>query len=469
MGIGLNAVAQSNTVPVFYISTVDSKPIVDKENYIDGEYYVKVPKRSEYLPIASAENPATLQIRGRGNATWNVVKKSYKIKLTAKTELLGMPANRHFALLACYGAAFELGMFSYMAGLKIAEMTGQPWVPRCRPVELVLNGEYWGLYLLIETVRIDNNRVNIFKQPDKCTDPELIPGGWLVEIDNYSDENQVIIPEYNEDKVRKMKLTHKNPEELSTMQEEWLISEFTKINKYLDLHGRINNKWADYIDPVSFARYFIIREMIHDTDGYTGSFFLHKDIGEDSKWICGPIWDIYPASKKTDWVMNSHPDFSQLHYIQYVFQTTAFQRALAQEWSKFKPQISSLINYVNSLYYDYQSADRANGKLWDRPNNAYDKILILRSFLYENAQWIDSQIIPENEIPEDVFKIVVEGRMLYFDITATHFRIVNLSGKTVREGEETDSCDLSGLPPGMYFIRAESKSNGSALKKILLR
>lgn len=469
VGVCFECASQSNTVPVFHISTVDSQPVIDKETYINGTYYVTVPKRSEFTPVASPENQASLKIRGRGNATWDSLKKPYKLKLTARTELLGMPAQCHFALLACYGAAFELGMFSYMAGLKIAEMTGQPWVPRCQPVELVLNGEFLGLYLLTETVRIDENRVNIFKQPDNCTDPEVISGGWLVEIDNYPDDNQLLIPEYlSTDTVGEMRLTYKNPEKLSAMQENWLRAEFTKINRMTNSRDRINNNWANYIDATSLARYFIVREMLHDIDGYNGSFYFHKDKGKDSKWICGPIWDIYPATQKSDWVMNLHPANSKVHLIPYVVRTTAFQRALAREWANFKPQISTLINCVNSFYYEYSAADRANGVLWNRPKDTYQKVLILRSYLYENAMWIDKSIIPAEEIADDTFQIIVEGRTLYFDVTARNFRIVTLSGKTVKTGGRTDRCDLSGLPPGIYFIRAESDTNESAIKKIRL-
>ena len=49
--------------------------------------------------------------------------------------------------------------------------------------------------------------------------------------------------------------------------------------------------WAAYIDVASAARYFIVREVMHDTDGYNGSFYLHKDLGEDALWNFGPIWD----------------------------------------------------------------------------------------------------------------------------------------------------------------------------------
>lgn len=61
-------------------------------------------------------------------------------------------------------------------------------------MEVVLNGEYIGLYFLTETIRIDKDRVDIYEQNDGETDPDLIKGGWLVEVDNYIDDCQITIP-----------------------------------------------------------------------------------------------------------------------------------------------------------------------------------------------------------------------------------------------------------------------------------
>lgn len=72
-------------------------------------------------------------------------------------------------------------------------MVGLGWNPRYYPVELVLNGRYDGIYFLYESIKIDSNRLDIFEQPEENTDPTTIPYGWLVEIDNYADEFQVMI------------------------------------------------------------------------------------------------------------------------------------------------------------------------------------------------------------------------------------------------------------------------------------
>ena len=92
----------SNTLPVLYINTVDETPIVDRENYIDGDYYLDANGCGDYVSIGSAENPLPLVIRGRGNATWNAPKKPYRLKLESKASLLGMPKSKHWILITAY-------------------------------------------------------------------------------------------------------------------------------------------------------------------------------------------------------------------------------------------------------------------------------------------------------------------------------------------------------------------------------
>lgn len=463
------ATGPTNTVPTIYIATSGNAPIVDKENYLDAEYYISVPAGSEFKAIGSETAPEYLQIRGRGNASWKVPKKSYKIKLSTKTSLLGMPAHRHFALLACYGAHNEIGLFSYMTGLKIAELTGQPWTPRCRPVELVINNEYLGLYLLTESVKIDKNRVNIYKQPDGCEDPALIPGGWLVEIDNYAEENQLLIPEYLENRTAKMKLTYKSPEALSPSQKEWLTDEFTKINNSLSLQSTFNSNWAKYIDATSMARYFIVREMIHDTDGYNGSFYLHKDKGADSKWVCGPMWDIFPITQKTDWVMNDHPVYSMVHYIPYVTKTAAFRKAFAEEWDLFKSKLDSLYNYVDS-FSAFSDADKANGDRWDRSGNCEYKISLIKDYLSSNADWIDANIFPPVREPgPEGNGVKLYGRIAVLDFVAERFSVTNVSGLTVFTGAKAWQFSLAGLAPGIYFLKVEKIDGTNITMKCLIR
>ncbi len=93
-------------------------------------------------------------------------------------------------------------------GLELSRRFGLAWTPADKPVEVVLNGEYIGLYFLTETIRVDEDRVNIVEQPDNITDPEAITGGWLLEIDNYDTDPHVRIHENGDNDII---FTYKTP------------------------------------------------------------------------------------------------------------------------------------------------------------------------------------------------------------------------------------------------------------------
>ena len=85
----------ASSVPSLRIQTQNSAPIQTKETYLQATYELH-----DETGVISGNT----DIRGRGNSTWYWVKKPYRLRLANATELLGMPANRHWALLANYAA-----------------------------------------------------------------------------------------------------------------------------------------------------------------------------------------------------------------------------------------------------------------------------------------------------------------------------------------------------------------------------
>ena len=209
----------SGTLPVMYIDTEEHKPITSKTVYLPGVYRLDPSGCEGVEAIGSEAEPLPLQIRGRGHSSWRAEKKPYKIKLDKKTAIMGMAKNKHWALLK--------PSENIVAGMEMGRLMNFRWTPDFRPVEVVLNGDYIGLYFLTETIRIDENRVNIYEQQDGETDPALIKGGWLVEVDNYRDDCQITVPENSS---WNLTIKYHSPEELSGAQKQWLTDEFKAIN-----------------------------------------------------------------------------------------------------------------------------------------------------------------------------------------------------------------------------------------------
>ncbi len=161
-----STISISGTLPVLYIETEGRSPIVSKEVYLNATYRLDPMGVEGIEALGTKAAPLPMQIRGRGHSSWKGSKKPYKIKLEKKTSIMGMPKNKHWALLK--------PTENTVAGLQLGKLMGMEWIPSFRPVEVVLNGDYIGMYFLTETIRIDENRVNIYEQQDRETNPDLI-------------------------------------------------------------------------------------------------------------------------------------------------------------------------------------------------------------------------------------------------------------------------------------------------------
>lgn len=334
----------SNTLPVLYINTVDEQPIIDKINYIEGDYYLDANGCGDYESVGSEDNPLPLLIRGRGNSTWwGFDKKPYRLKLDSKASLLGMPKSKHWILLA--EAGDWLGHGRNYLNLKISEKLGMPYTTRSVPCEVVLNGDYIGMYFLTEQIRIAKERVNIAEQADEENDSSLITGGWLLEIDNYNETNQIRFFDIKRpDRI--MRVTYHSPEVLSAIQLNYLTSFINNVNESVNTDDKTSREWEKYIDIDALARFYILIEAIDDQEGFSGSSWFYKDRGDSSKLIWGPFWDSGSSLgnrnlniENQNYFYENEPAFAYNHWIGEIAKFPRFQIAIKKWWKKYRDEV----------------------------------------------------------------------------------------------------------------------------------
>ena len=364
------AVSPSGTLPVMYITTKNSQA-VSRDQTVDATLYVV--GYGDYPSLGDAGNPIPLTIRGRGNWTWNGFdKKPYKIVFAKGygQKLLGMKKSKHWALLA--GADEYFGFFKNTAGYYLSEQTGLPYTPHQVPVELVLNGSYEGLYFVTETIRIDNDRVNIHEQDDGETDPNLITGGWLVEIDNYSSEGNIT---FNEDNGQYVMVTPKSPEVLSSVQRDYITAQLHDLNDAIYNHG--SQPLQDLLDLTDAARFYLVQEIMEDCESYHGSCFLYKDRDSlspvthhlsPSKWHFGPVWDFGNAyNRNQERFIYDHPTFSQI-WIEQLCHHDLFCERVQQLWYQYRQGHSSVLARLDAFASEISSAAKRDAQRWSGAN-----------------------------------------------------------------------------------------------------
>ena len=132
-------------IPRIVIETENRTKIKDRETEIPAKLQIWGKKEAESEIV-------DLTIRGRGNSSWLYMpKKSYKIEFVKKQSMLGMPKDKDWALISNY--ADKTLMKNYLM-YNLSAKLGAFYSPRCEFAELYLNGEYLGVYLLTETIKI---------------------------------------------------------------------------------------------------------------------------------------------------------------------------------------------------------------------------------------------------------------------------------------------------------------------------
>lgn len=383
---GTPSASLSNTIPVLYIETEDRQPVTSKTEYIDAVYWLDPLGNEDVEPLGSEAEPLPMQIRGRGHSSWKGPKKPYKIKLGKKTAVMGMPSNKHWALLK--------PSENTVAGLELGKLMGMAWTPDFRPVEVMLNGDYIGLYFLTETIRIGENRVDIYEQNDQETDPALIKGGWLVEVDNYKDECQIVIPENSR---WNLTIRYHSPEDLSGAQLKWLTDEFKALNAAIYSADKTSAVWEEYLDAESIASFFILQEVMDNPDGFHGSFYLHKDLDDNARWIAGPVWDLVCYNRvKTDYTfrMKVHYGFIP-HWIGELVQYDSFCSHVKTAWTSVYPgELSRIYARIDDIVLPLEQAWRNDCARWndDQSQTARVRAERIKTALKRNMEWFDAHL-----------------------------------------------------------------------------
>jgi hypothetical protein len=268
-----------------------------------------------------------------------------------------MKKNRHFTLLPHVDD--DMAYLRNTVGFELSRLIGMAYTPAQEPVEVILNGDYVGLYMLTEKIRIGKNRVEITEQADMSEDPEEITGGWLMEIDNYEYEDQIFIRNEIRDQDC-LNMTIHEPEVLSREQRSYITSFIKDTDKAIYSPNKSSKIWEKYIDMDTLARYYIVREIVDDAESFRGSCYIHKERGRDTKLIFGPVWDFgnafHRGFNKFIW---QDPPYGSV-WIQEIYKFHRFQDCVMDIWRPFLgmeyPKLDKAIDdFIERIRYAVES------------------------------------------------------------------------------------------------------------------
>ena len=397
------AVNPSGTLPVLYITTENNTPVTSKDYYLNASYYLDAKGIAGYDNIGSADAPLTMEIKGRGNYSWTGFnKKPYRLKLTDKQPLLGMVKSKHFNLLAhADDAKDKKGYMRNAAGFELSKMLGIAWTPDARPLEVVMNGDYIGLYFLTEHIRVDKDRVNIVEQENEETDAQKITGGWLVEIDNYDSDPHITIKEGGK---TTMWVTYKSPEVLSSEQETYLTQQIQLLDNLIYGDKNSDELWQ-YLDMDALARFHIVQEITDNYESFHGSCYLYKDMGNDEKWKFGPVWDFGSAFNRDKSQYLFQGDVWHNHWIPEICKFPAFMQHVQTIWKDFYAnRFNDIFTFTADQLSLLKTAAAVDAQRWPDYNGNADltkRITQINDRLRRNAEWLNEQWRGDNNDNND--------------------------------------------------------------------
>ena len=429
-------------LPVVYLNTQNGEPIASKEEYVNAG--VRIAGNSKYNSTNTTLYDGDCTVKGHGNSTWaHFEKKAYKIKLDKKTDLFGMGKNKSWLLIANYLDASNMRnkLSTYYGELIGTTAMNSRWV------DVVINGQYVGLYELFEQVKIAKDRVNIFDWEDAAGDiaeniakeqglteqdedtlkesleqnlewmtsgkvtyagkeyavkdyykklPASTNGGFLMEMDNYFDE----ISRFRTN--RDVPLMVKSPEYLNTNDEAFQYLQtymqeleecFYAPDKTIRKDGKVLS-YTDYCDFQSLVSFWLASEFLRNEIGFN-STYMHKDV--DKPLVFGPIWDFdfcadsvvpFGGSGPASWATKNRVWFSA------VMQSPYFAVKARELYYEKEPALAAVTDAGGLLetWYSYiQDSALRNEAKWKCSRTFEEDYVKLKEYIAARLNWIGKQ------------------------------------------------------------------------------
>lgn len=272
---------QLTNLPTVVINTANAQDITSKEVEIISTVHI-ISQGGTHLLTDTQTG-----VRGRGNASWNFEKKPYRLKFSEKRSPLGAPAEaKKWTLLSNHG---DKTLMRNILAFEVSRRLGLAYTPFCRPVDVIINGEYKGCYQLCDQVDVRKNRVDVTEMKKSDNSGTNLTGGYLIEIDAYASTTEKVY--FYSKKGTPVTIKSPDDEDITAEQRKYIEDHFNTMEAavFAGNYTDASSGYRKYLDLDSYLRHFIVGEFIGNTDTYW-SVYMYKQRGDDRFYV-GPVWD----------------------------------------------------------------------------------------------------------------------------------------------------------------------------------
>jgi hypothetical protein len=368
-----------------------------------------------------------IEIRLQGSSTTQLPKKSYRVTtvngIGQKTDasLMGLPAEEDWIFKALYQ---DKTFLRDELAFRIFNQMGH-YSSRNRFFELVVNGDYRGVYQLEEKVKRDKNRVDISKLTPMETSGDDITGGYIISLDNFIPGEPGWYSQYmsspNKDSANYFLFAYPKPDSITQAQKDYIKGYFDQLENTLvgpNFNDPVNG-YRKFIDVPSFADNFIVTELGRNVDGYRRSTFFYKDKEStgNGKLHAGPVWDFNIAFCNASYNYGSDPygwafqqpsnmNFVPFWWSEFLYDST-FTAELKCRWLYWRSNVldvNKIIQHIDSMAAFLEESQQRNFARWPImgqevypnpqpiPQSYADEIGRLKWWVQTRISWMDSNI-----------------------------------------------------------------------------
>jgi hypothetical protein len=451
----------------------------------------------------------------RGSTSAGFPKKPYRIETVdsvgnnLNVSLLGMPRENDWVLHNPYS---DKSLLRNVMAYKISNDIGV-YASRTRLCELVVNYEYQGVYVLMEKIKRDNDRVNIAETDSNDVAGDSLTGGYILKLDKSDGED---VGGWGSDNGIFYQYHYPKPRDILPQQETYIQN---YMQDFEDIFDRANiDDYLTVVDLQSFVDHFIVNEISRNIDAYRLSAYMYKDSdSRDGRLTMGPVWDFnlsfgngnyYDGWETSGWNLDhlideTGGDFSPPFWWGPIRNDDAFLNLLSQRWWTLRQTVlhtDAIMNYIDGIVDSLDEAQTRNFEKWQIlgqyvwPNwfvaDTYqEEIDFMKGWLNDRLIWMDSRIpkptnvepIPDkfnlaqnypnpfNPVTTIEFSLPVaeKVRLTIYDIAGREvLRLVDLNYKA---GIHEVDFDGEALASGIYFYRIQAGKYKAVRRCLLIK
>lgn len=503
----------SSDLPIIVINTINNQQIFDDPK-VEATIGIIFNGEGERNYIADPRNEyfGKCGIEVRGESSQSFAKKSYLFETwdaegnDIDTSFLGFPKEEDFIL---YGPFSDKTLMNNVLAMHLANELGH-YSSRTKFVEVVLNDNYRGIYVLMEKIKRDKNRVDIAKLNGEDIEGDKLTGGYIIRIDKGQYDGWTSqYDAHNSFNNIKFQYYYLDQETIQPEQKTYIktyVDDFEDALASDDGYNDNGMHYTHYINLRSFVDNFLLNELSKDVDAYRLSTYFHKDKdSKGGKLTAGPFWDFNLAFGNANYCSTDIP--SGLIYNQCsgnspfwwhsFLNDITFLPAMKCRWEELRESIFSE-EYINDFLEEHklllaESQARNFTKfpilgqyIWPNPSffeNASSHSIaidIMKDWLNSRIEWLDNNLPgfavgcdkfddPNYEVMMDVslseldrksIKIFPNPTADYVQISSKNIigeiEILDLFGNRVKSYNcETTTIilDLNDLASGSYLLR----------------